>query len=107
MTIRELVCDAYDSTLDGIARQCELEGSKKAATEIAAEVLDNMNCVIAAIADDGRIDENELAACKTKFAATLAERVPDESFWFLGTVWGFVKSWLKRLQAKLTKSEVA
>jgi len=101
MTKREIVCDAFDSTIDGIAKRCKIDGNKKAAVEIAAEVFGLANSIVASISDDGRMDDSEKASVKAKFRETIAERVPDESFWFLGTVWTIVKKWLKNVQDKM------
>jgi len=102
MNTREVVCDAFDATIDGIAKRCEVDGDKKAAVEIASEVLDMTNDVVAAIADDGNMDESEKANIKAKFREKIATRIPAESFWFLGTVWGVVKKWLKSVHEKIS-----
>lgn len=101
MTTRDIVCDAFDSTIDGIARRCEIDGDKKAAVEVAAEVFDIANSIVSSISDDGHIDDSEKEAVKAKFREKLAQRVPEESFWFLGTAWTIVKRWLKGVQEKM------
>lgn len=101
MNTRDVVCDAFDSVVDGIAKRCEVDVDKKAAVEIAADVLELTNGVVAAIADDGKMDEDEKARIKAAFREKFAQRVPAESFWFLGTIWGIVKKWLQSVHEKI------
>ena len=101
MTMREMVEDAFDTTLDGLAKRCSVDGNKKAAVELSAELMELSNAVVEAIADDGKMDDDERAKIKALFREKLSQRITAESFWFLDTTWGIVKKWLKSLQEKI------